>query len=98
MADEITEDKIVVELSGDARAHGEKVKELSFRRPDGADITKRGLPLRIFDDGSFEISGPSMSKHMSVLGAVPPSTIENLDGGDWTKCALELAPAFLPQD
>lgn len=94
----MADDKIVVKLSKEVMAHGEKVKELSFRRPTGHDIQRRGLPLRIFDDGSLEVSGPSMSKHMSELAAVPPSTIEELTGSDWTACAMELTPAFLPRD
>ncbi|MBR0864317.1 phage tail assembly protein [Bradyrhizobium diazoefficiens] len=72
-------------------AHGEKISEITFREPTGADIEAAGLPVNIdfaFDPPRIEFDARKMSAMMSVLAAVPPSTIRALAPKDW------LSPSF----
>ncbi|MGX1151450.1 phage tail assembly protein [Bradyrhizobium ottawaense] len=80
-------------------AHGEKISEITFREPTGADIEAAGLPVNIdfsFDPPRIEFDARKMSAMMSVLAAVPPSTIRALAPKDWSTCAWGLASFFIP--
>jgi hypothetical protein len=71
-------------------AHGEKVTELVFREPTGADIVRSGNPIRL----DLSMNEQAMEQQMSSLAAVPPSTIKMLTARDWQTIAFELSARF----
>jgi hypothetical protein len=71
-------------------AHGEKVKELVFREPTGADIVRHGNPIRL----DLYMNEANMESQMVALAAVPPSTIRQLKARDWNTIAFELTARF----
>ena len=91
--------EVVIELQMPVQANGEMVKKLVFRRPTGGDIMSMGdgYPINIdWTTGKVTPNPPVMGQMMSVLAAVPPSTIKALDAEDWATCAHALMGFFPP--
>jgi len=91
--------EIVIELTTPVQAHGEMVKKLVFRRPTGGDIMAMGSGYPIVQDwriGAIAVNPAVMGEMMSILAAVPPSTIKALDSEDWSTCAHALIRFFPP--
>lgn len=91
--------EVIINLETAVQAHGETVKQLKFRRPTGGDLMAMtdGSPIIINrETGDVTPNGPVMGNMMSLLAAVPPSTIKALDAEDWTTCAYALASFFIP--
>jgi hypothetical protein len=85
-------DQITIKLRKAVLAHGDMVKELTFREPTGADIMSLGdeYPITIdWTSGTIRINPAPMGQIMSLLAAVPPSTIRMLKGRDWSTCWLD---------
>jgi len=92
----LTELKFV--LDQPVQAHGELVKELTFKRPTGNDIQEAGYPLHIdMETGDITFDEQKMGAMMVRLGAVPPSTIKMLDAQDWATIAWGLVRFFPPR-
>ena len=96
------DDKIVVTLRKVIIANGDEVKELIFREPTAGDIERVGSnPVNIEqvgETGKLKVTfdSKSMSHMMSILAAVPPSTIKQMHPKDWNTAAWELANFFMP--
>jgi len=91
--------EVVINLTTPVQAHGEMLKALKFRRPTGGDIMALGdaYPIHIdWTTGQVRPNPPAMGEMMSVLAAVPPSTIKALDAEDWSTCAHALMGFFPP--
>jgi hypothetical protein len=91
--------EIVIDLTTPVQANGELVKKLVFRRPTGGDIMSMGdgYPIVInWQSGQITPNPTVMGAMMSVLAAVPPSTIKSLDSEDWSTCAHALMGFFPP--
>jgi hypothetical protein len=67
-----------------------ELHELTLRAPNGGDIRKCGVPYRLgerSDGSSFtDFDADSVSKYISTLAAVPPSTVDQLTPADWQAC------------
>jgi hypothetical protein len=91
--------EIVIDLNTPVMAHGEMLKKITFRRPTGGDIMSMGdgYPINInWQTGAVTPNAPVMGMMMSLLAAVPPSTIKALDAEDWSTCAHALMGFFPP--
>jgi hypothetical protein len=80
-------------------ANGDEVKELSFREPTGGDIARVGNPVLMdfsTDPPGLKYDTRAMEAMMSVLAAVPPSTIKQMHPRDWNNAAIQLAGFFMP--
>ena len=92
--------EVVIELTTPVQANGEMIKKITFRRPTGGDImglVSGGYPINIdWQTGRVTPNPPVMGEMMSVLAAVPPSTIKALDAEDWSTCAHALMGFFPP--
>lgn len=108
MPDEtIIEDKpnapatIVVKLSKPIIANGDEVQEITFREPSAADIERVGNPVNIdmmsSDTPKVTFDAKAMTQMMSLLAAVPPSTIRQMTTRDWNTAAWNLASFFMPE-
>jgi Phage tail assembly chaperone proteins, E, or 41 or 14 len=94
-------DQITIKLRKPVSAHGDMVKELTFREPTGADIMSLGdeYPITIdWTTGIIKINPAPMGTIMSLLAAVPPSTIRMLKARDWSTCAHALMGFFPPDE
>ena len=91
--------QITIKLQTAVQAHGDMLKELTFRRPTGGDIMAmgEGYPINMnWRTGDITINPVVMGAMMSQLAAVPPSTIKALDSEDWSTCAHALMGFFPP--
>lgn len=91
--------ELVIELTTPVQAHGETLNKITFRRPTGKDIMAIGdsYPIHIdWNTGVVRPNPPAMGQMMSLLAAVPPSTIEKMDAEDWSTCAHALMGFFPP--
>jgi hypothetical protein len=92
---------IVVKLRKAVIANGDEVMELKFREPTAADIERVGLnPINIDwsnpDNPKAIADAKAMSSMMSILAAVPPSTIRMMDTRDWNWAVERLSSFFVP--
>jgi hypothetical protein len=90
---------VVIELKKPIMANGEMVKKLTFREPTGGDMVQIGekWPVNIdWQTGVVTPNPENMAGVMSVLAAVPPSTIKSLKGKDFSTCAFALMGFFVP--
>src|SRR6266699_123074 len=99
--DKVVGASIVVKLRKSVIANGDEVKELTFREPTAADIERAGNPVDITYMGENEnpkvtFDAKAMTQMMSILAAVPPSTIRQMNTRDWNTAAWELASFFTP--
>jgi hypothetical protein len=90
--------EIVVDLTVAVQAHGETIKKLKFRKPTGGDIMQAEVwPIAVNPLTGQVMPVPAvMGQMMSLLAAVPPSTIKALDGSDFADCAMTLSRFFQP--
>jgi hypothetical protein len=90
---------LVVQLRKPVVAHGDEVRELTFREPTAADIEACGSPI-LFDPFAPEGTPKAKIEHrnmfamMSRLAGVPPSTIKMMNTRDWEYAANVLAYRF----
>lgn len=90
---------IIFKLRNKIIANGDEVDELTFREPTAADIERVGNPVNIdTSGGSVKVTfdAKAMTQMMSILAAVPPSTIRQMKTKDWNSAAWELASFFIP--
>ena len=94
--------QIVIKLRKSIIANGDEVNELKFREPTAGDIERVGTnPVNIETVGETNkmkvtFDTKAMSHMMSILAAVPPSTIKQMHPKDWNTAAWELAGFFMP--
>ena len=87
---------IVIKLRNKIIANGEEVDEITFREPTAADIERVGNPVNIDPEYKVTFDSKAMTQMMSILAAVPPSTIRQMKTKDWNTAAWSLASFFLP--
>jgi hypothetical protein len=75
------------------------LKQLKFREPTGGDMMQFGdrWPVQIdWTTGNVTPNAPAMAAVMSLLAAVPPSTIKAMTGKDFSTCSFALQSFFVP--
>lgn len=73
---------VVIKLARPITAHGVEVNELTLREPNAGDVMECGYPLAI--DGSSVIpQAASISKMISRLAGIPPSSVKQLSMPDY---------------
>lgn len=90
---------ITIKLKSPIKANGEEVSELTFREPTAADIELNGNPVNLDWTGGTPkpyFDARVMSQMMSVLAAVPPSSVRMMNTKDWNTVAWSLANFFMP--
>jgi hypothetical protein len=90
---------MTVTLRKPIMAHGDEISELKFREPTAGDIEKCGNPVNLDfqgDSPKMTFDSKAMSAMMSLLAAVPPSTIRQMHPRDWNSAAWNLASFFMP--
>jgi Phage tail assembly chaperone proteins, E, or 41 or 14 len=90
---------IVVELKKPVMANGEMTNKLTFREPTGNDMLQLGerWPVNIdWQTGEVSPNPAVMANVISLLGAVPPSTVKALGGKDFATCSHRLMGFFVP--
>lgn len=81
---------MIVSLTKPIEAHGNQVKEIDIREPNGGDIAACGFPFRftINDDGSQMIAPEAavITALISRLGNIPRGSVAQLAFADWMEC------------
>ena len=94
--------QITINLRKPIIANGDEVNVLNFREPTAGDIERVGTnPVNLEQIGEHmkfktTFDTKAMSQMMSILAAVPPSSIKQMHPKDWNNAAWELAGFFLP--
>jgi hypothetical protein len=88
-------------LSKSIKAHGEPVETLTWREPTAGDIRQAGCPIILeFVPGSdgprMTFNEQKMNALISILAAIPPSSVDQLSAGDWHAIAFKLSRFFMP--
>ena len=81
-------DPVTITLSRPVQAHGEEITKLEIREPLGVDIRLCGLPFSLAPgtaggDGEVQIREAAITKYISRLAKVPPTTVDQLAPNDW---------------
>jgi hypothetical protein len=98
-AKKIRPKEITIELNTPVQAHGETLNKMTFRRPTGGDLITIGdtYPIHMnFQTGEVRPNPPAMAEMMTILAAVPMSTIKSMDSEDFATCAYALMGFFPP--
>jgi hypothetical protein len=86
-----------VTLSSPVEAHGETLKELTFRPPTGADVDACGYPFTMGGTEDSPVIAPvagAITKMIVRLANVPASTVKALPLSDWNACAMVVLGFF----
>ncbi|GJE45366.1 phage tail assembly protein [Methylobacterium soli] len=92
-------DGLVHILSKPIKAHGEEIREITFRDPLGADILAVGNPVIVdmaSDPPRVTHDERKMAAMISRLGGIPTSSVAQMGPQDWVACAWLLTPFFVP--
>ena len=82
-----------VKLKKAIQAHGEEVDSLTFREPNGEDITVCGYPFRLSEGQVYPEAG-SVAKYIGRLAAIPPSSVKQLSAEDFNACMAVILGFF----
>ncbi len=92
---------MTINLRKSVVANGDEVNHLTFREPTAGDIEQIGNPVHLDffsgDNPKATFDTKIMTKMMSQLAMVPPSTIRAMHPRDWNTAAWLLAPFFMPE-
>ncbi len=83
--------KVVLRKS--IQAHGEEVRELTFREPEGADIIACGYPLQM-GNGTATPDAGAVAKYISRLAGIPAGAVGKLAAADFNACMQAIIPFF----
>jgi len=89
-------------LTKSIMAHGDEVTELKWREPTAGDIERAGNPILIEfrEDESYprmRFDEKKMNSMISLLCAIPPSSVRMITAGDWQTIAFKLSRFFMPK-
>lgn len=73
---------VTIALGSPVQAHGEEIREITLRPPKGKDL-RVGMPYRILADGQMAIDTEICASLISSLGAIPPSSVDQLNALDF---------------
>jgi hypothetical protein len=77
-----------------------ELTELTFRKPVGKDVRQCGMPTKVEVTAAggqiHHVDTEAAARLMSVLAAVPPSTIDQMDAVDFTEAVQIVAGFFNP--
>ena len=80
-------------------AHGETLKVLRVREPTGLDIERCGVPIVIdfsIDPPKLTFDEKKMAAMISMLAAIPASSVRSMSPKDWVSVAWGIAGFFTP--
>jgi|GEM_PF-3613137 len=88
----------IVVLSEPVQFGEEKITQMEYRKPTGADIIECGHPLKINWNGDVPVTfdEKKMAAMMCALYRHPPSVIAKLSPQDWSTAAWAIAGFFMP--
>lgn len=77
-------------LSRPITAHGETLAALVLRCPTVKELRKSGAPYRLAAGGGVAVDYDACASLLSAICAVPPSSIDQLEAGDFDEAAWRL--------
>jgi hypothetical protein len=88
-----------IALTQPIQAHGDTVKEIELATPTGAHIRKCGVPFALEDagDGSRTVyNAGAVANYISLLGNIPPGSVDQLSAFDFTQLMNGVVSFFAP--
>ena len=83
-------------LTAPIQAHGEEVHSITLRRPTVAECRAiRSIPYVIEKDESVSLNLDVAGKYIAVCGAIPATSVNQLDIGDLNDLAWSVVSFFL---
>lgn len=80
-------------LSAPIQAHGEEVRELSFRELTSKDIRTLGFPFTTNKEGQTVIEAGVIGRYIVALAGIPTSSVDQMRPSDFMK-AMEIVSGF----
>ncbi|MGL5344875.1 MAG: phage tail assembly protein [Plesiomonas sp.] len=82
-------------LNKPIKAHGDTLSAVTLREPTGADVKKCGMPYQInAESEAIIIDAASVGKYISVLGGIPPSSVDELSAADFSSLSMVVVGFF----
>jgi hypothetical protein len=89
----VAEETKTVPLAKPIAAHGETLNELVLRRPTVKELRACGQPYRVSgagEGGSVQADYNACAKLLAAICGVPPSSIDEMDSGDFDDACMIL--------
>jgi hypothetical protein len=87
-------------LTKPIQAHGDEIKVLRWREPTGGDIERAGNPINIemfgLEQPRLSFDEKKMTAMISLLCAIPPSSVRQITASDWNSIAWRMVGFFMP--
>lgn len=83
-----------VPLRKPIQAHGEELTSLTLRRPTGRELRIVGVPLLFLAGGGVLMEPAAMAGMIGELASVPPSSLDQLVGSDYSALAIAVMKAI----
>ena len=84
-----------LKLNKPIRAHGEDIHVLELREPTGKDVRELGFPYMVSGDGGVRMDAGGISKYISRLAGIPPSSVDEMLPADLNAISWEVVSFFL---
>lgn len=89
-------DPITILLTAPIQAHGHTHTELVIRQPTVKELRQAGQPYRV-GNGVASADYEACHRLISMICAIPPSSVDQLDGADFDEIAMILV-GFMNSD
>jgi hypothetical protein len=87
-------------LTKPIQAHGDEIQVLTWREPTGGDIERAGNPINIemfgLEQPRLSFDEKKMTAMISLLCAIPPSSVRQITANDWNSIAWRMVGFFMP--
>lgn len=74
---------VTIALARPIQAHGEEVRQLTFRRVTAKDIRLLGLPFTFSKDGASAPDTAVIARYIVTLAGIPSSSVDQLEPLDF---------------
>jgi hypothetical protein len=86
---------VTINLSSPITAHGEEVTELTLQEPTGKHIREIGsIPFGIDSSGDIKLDAKSIAQYISKLCAIPMSSVDAINPGDFFEISWLIVGMF----
>lgn len=76
-----------IELTAPIQAHGDEVRAIDLRAPNGGDMRACGHAYRVSVNGDVIYDAPVLSALMARLAGIPLSSVDQMVAADWRAAA-----------
>jgi hypothetical protein len=85
---------VTLPLSAPIEAHGEPVKELTFRDPTAKDIRVMGFPFVVTKEADIVPDAAAIARYIVTLAGIPTSSVDRLAPRDFLAATMAVMGFF----